>query len=245
MVKQCRLVFLICFVFGGCTEEIAPNPEELGLKYYPLQVGDYWIYQVIETHYQNQFANQASDSINYFVRERVDTIFKDLTNKDTYKIIRSRRNKTSEIWGTDSVFVVNKSGSDVRVTQNNVRVVKFIFPVVEGKKWNAHIYTTQSGVNNSSDQKFYGFADKNAAFSINNITYPNTVKVIQTLNDNAIERQDAFEVYAYGLGRIYKQVIAFNYCSDPDRQNGCEVGKQFIITGVKRVEKLLEHGSVK
>ncbi|QMU28429.1 hypothetical protein [Adhaeribacter radiodurans] len=245
MLKQGLLVLFICFFFIGCTEKIDPNPEGLGLQYYPLQVGDYWIYHVTETSYQNQFAHQASDSVNYFVRERVDTVFKDLTNEDTYKIIRSRRNSTAEEWSSDSVYVVNKSASDVSVTQNNLRVVKFIFPVKEGKKWNANIYNTQSGVNNTSEQKFYSFANQNVAFLLNGLTYPNTVKVEQFSNDNAIEKQEAFEIYAYGVGRVYKQIIDFNYCSDPDRQNGCEVGKQFIVTGIKRTEKLQEHGSIK
>ncbi|MDQ4139044.1 MAG: hypothetical protein M3142_00835 [Bacteroidota bacterium] len=245
MVKQWLLFLFINYLFSGCTQEIAPNPEEIGLKYYPLQVGDYWIYQVTETRYQNQFASQPGDSVQYWVREQVDTVYKDLTNENTYKIIRSRRNNADGEWGTDSVYVVNKSGSDVRVTQNNVRVVKFIFPVTEGKKWNAQIYNTRSGVNNSSEQTFYSFANLSAAFSINGTTYPNTVKVVQVLNENAIEKQELFEIYAYGIGRIYKHVVAYNYCSDPDRQNGCGVGTEFIITGIKRIEKLQEHGSIK
>ncbi|MDQ3292101.1 MAG: hypothetical protein M3Q05_12515 [Bacteroidota bacterium] len=245
MVKQWLLVLFICILAGGCTKEITPDPEELGLKYYPLHVGDYWIYQVTETRFQNQFENQASDSVSYFVRERVDTVFKDLTNEDTYKIIRSRRNNSSEAWSSDSVYMVNKSGSDIRVSQNNVRVVKFIFPVLEGKKWNPNIFNSRSGVNDNQDQTFYSFANPNAAFSLNGIIYPKTVKVAQILNENAIEKQNAFEIYAYGIGRIFKQAINYQYCSDPDRQNGCEVGKQFIITGIKRIEKLQEHGSLK
>lgn len=245
MFKRYLIALLVSFLFGSCTEEVAPDTAALGLKYYPIQTGDYWIYQVTETRYKNQFASQADDSIRYWVRERVDTVFKDLTNEDTYKITRSRRNTAAEEWGTDSVFVVNKSGTDVRVTQNNVRVVKFIFPVMNGKKWNAHIFNPPSAVDNKPEELFYSFVGKGQTFLLNGTTYSNTVRVIQINNENAIERQERFEVYGYGVGRIYKQVLSYNYCSDPDRQNGCEVGQQFIITGLKRVEKLQEHGSFK
>ncbi len=245
MVKRLFIIVSLSFLFASCTEEVTPDTGALGLKYYPLQTGDYWIYQVTETRFKNQFPNQANDSVSYFVRERVDSVFKDLTNEDTYKIIRSRRNTSTEEWGTDSVFVVNKSTTDVRVTQNNVRMVNFIFPVTDGKKWNPHIFNSQSSVANKPEETFYSFADQGQSWVINGTTYLNTVRVVQLNNENAIERQNKFEVYAFGIGRIYKQVIAYNYCSDPDRQNGCEVGKQFIVTGLKQVEKLQEHGSFK
>lgn len=234
-------LFLIC----SCTEEIPVNPEALGLKYYPLQTGDYWIYKVSEVRYKNQFAEQASDSINYYVRERIDTVFKNLTGEDTFKFNRSRRQTPLEEWGQDSLFVVNKSATDVRITQNNRKVVSFIFPVLEGKKWNAHIFNTQSSVTNAAEATFYTFANTGHPVVINGNTYSNTVKVVQVVNDNAIEQQDLHEVYAYGVGRIFKQKLSYQFCSDPDRQNGCAIGEKFIITGVKKTEKLQEHGSSK
>lgn len=237
-------VFII-LVISSCTKEIAPDPVALGYKYYPVQIGDYWIYQVTETRFQNQFASQANDSITYLVRERVDTIFNDLTGENTFKIVRSRRNLATEEWGNDSVFVLNVSNSSVRLTKNNVKVIPFIFPVVEGKKWNAHIFNTQSSVTNKAEETFYSFANTGQPFQMAGTTYPNTVKVVQLFNDNVIERQDLYEVYGYGIGRLYKQELSYQYCSDPERQSGCEVGNQFIVTGIKRVEKLQEHGSVK
>ncbi|QNF35068.1 hypothetical protein HUW51_20970 [Adhaeribacter swui] len=241
-------LFLLCgvlFLLLGCTEEEHLKPEMLGLKYYPLQAGNFWIYQVSEIRYKDQFVNEATDSVTYLVREQIDTVFQDLTGEDTYKFTRSRRSTSAEDWGQDSVFVVNKSATDVRVMQNNRRVVSFIFPVTEGKKWNAHIFNSQSSVNNPAEVTYYSFAQVGQPFRVNGINYANTVQVNQIKNSNAIEEQDFYEVYAYGVGRILKQKLAYQYCSDPDRQNGCEIGNQFIINGVKITEKLIEHGSLK
>ncbi len=235
----CGILLLVL----SCTEEVPLQPETLGLKYYPLKIGDFWIYKVTETRYHNQFAEQANDSVSYFVREQIDTVFRDLAGEDTYKFTRSLRNSPTEAWSQDSVFVVNKSGSDVRITQNNQRVVAFIFPVLEGKQWNAHIFNTQSSVNNPAEETFYSFANVGQAAVINGINYANTVKVVQLANENAIEQQGLYEIYAYSVGRIFKQKLAYQYCSDPDRQNGCEIGSKFIITGIKQTEKLEEHGS--
>ncbi|RDC63071.1 hypothetical protein [Adhaeribacter pallidiroseus] len=234
----CGLLFLV----GSCTEDVPIEPEALGLKYYPLKTGEYWIYKVTQTRYQNQFAEQATDSVSYYVREQIDTVFRDLAGEDTYKFTRSRRNTPADAWSQDSVFVVNKSASDVRLTQNNRRVVSFIFPVLEGKKWNAHIFNSQSSLTNPAEETFYFFANTRQPTVVNGINYANTVKVVQLANDNAIEKQDGHEVYGYGVGRIYKQKLAFQYCSDPDRQNGCEIGSKFIITGIKQIERLEEHG---
>jgi hypothetical protein len=233
---------ILLLVFS-CTEEVPLQPETLGLKYYPLKTGDFWIYKVTETRYRNQFAEQASDSASYYVREQIDTVFRDLAGEDTYKFTRSRRNMPAEAWSQDSVYVVNKSSSDVRLTQNNKRVVAFIIPVLEGKQWNAHIFNTQSSVNNPAEETFYSFAKVGQPSVISGVTYANTVKVVQLANENAIEQQDLHEVYAFGVGRIYKQKLAYQYCSDPDRQNGCTIGNKFIITGIKQTEKLEERGS--
>ncbi len=235
----CGLFFLVC----SCTEEVPLSPETFGLKYYHLKTGDFWIYKVTQTRYRNQFAEQASDSVSYYVREQIDTVFQDLAGEATFKFTRSRRNTPAEAWGKDSVFVVNKSGTDVRLTQNNWRVVAFIFPVLQGKQWNAHIFNTQSSVNNPAEVTFYSFADVGQPAVINGVNYANTVKVVQLANKNAIEQQDLHEIYGYGVGRIYRQKLVYQYCSDPDRQNNCEIGTNFIIMGTKKTEKLEEQGS--
>lgn len=245
MFRVIITVFVLSCLFTSCTEEVAPDTQALGLDYYPLHTGEYWIYKVTETHYKNQLETQGSDSITYYVRERIDTVYQDLAREDTYQFTRSRRNSLTENWGSDSVFVVNKSNSDVRRNQNNRKTVTFIFPVLDGKRWNANIFNTQSSFANKSEEKFYSFSDKGKPAIINGSNYLNTIKVTQAINDNAIEHQDWYEVYGFGVGRIYKQVLSYYYCSDPTRQNGCEVGKQFIITGKKQIEKLQEHGIIK
>jgi len=242
-MRRSGLIIGLFLLVLSCTDEVSFEPDSLGLKYYPLKSGDFWIYKVTETRYRNQFAEQASDSVSYFIREQIDTVFQDLAGETTYQFTRSRRNTPAESWGLDSVFVVNKSGTDVRLTQNNRRVVSFIFPVLEGKKWNAHIFNTQSSVNNPAEVTWYTFANVGQAAVINGTNFANTVKVVQLANENAIEQQDLHEVYAYGIGRIYKQKLANQYCSDPDRQNGCEIGSKFIITGIKQTEKLVERGA--
>ena len=246
MRKSFLLVLFLLVLIGGCrTEEIKPLPDEAGTRYYPLRVGAYWVYQVTETRYKNQFADQPGDSVTYEVREQIDTIYQDLTGALAYHFIRSRRLSPAAAWGADSVFVVHKSASDVRLSWNNIRQVPFIFPVLDGKKWNADIFNVNSNVLNNMETHYYTFAGKGQPLVVNDTTYQNTVKVIQRLNENAIERQDRYEVYAYDVGRIYKSALAYEYCADPDRQNACEVGRGYIIKGVKRVEKLRAYGFTK
>lgn len=246
MRKSFNLVWFFLVLLGGCqTEVIKPVPDEAGTQYYPLRAGDYWIYRVVETRYRNQLAWQPGDSSVYFVREQIDTIYQDLTGQPAYQFTRSRRPSATAAWGADSVFVVNKSASDVRLYYNNVRWVPFVFPVLDGKKWNAHVFNVNSQVTNPAQADYYTFAAPGQPFTVGDTTYQNTVKVIQRFNENAIERQDAYEVYAYGVGRIYKQVLAFDYCSDPARQNACAVGEEYIVKGSKRTEQLQAYGSLK
>ncbi|CAA9228249.1 MAG: hypothetical protein AVDCRST_MAG95-870 [uncultured Adhaeribacter sp.] len=245
MIKYIGVILLAGLLLNGCTDEISPTPDALGSKYYPLRVGAYWIYQVTETRYKNQPATTPGDSVAYFIKEQIDTIYQDLTGQDTYQYTRSRRNMLTDDWGSDTMFAVNKSATDVRVQRNNRRQVTFIFPVSNGRKWNPDIFNTNSQVFNKPEEKFYYFGEVGQPFSVNDTTYQNTVKVIQQQIENAIERQNQFEIYAYGVGRVFKQFLRFDYCSDPDRQNGCQVGQGYIITGLKRTEKLINYGTAK
>ncbi len=80
------------------------------------------------------------------------------------------------------------------------------------------------------------------AFSLRDTTFANTVKVVQRYEVNAIEQDDRQEVYAQGVGLIYKRVIDYEYCSNPRTQGNCEVGSGFVINGRKREHRLQSFG---
>jgi hypothetical protein len=227
------LLMLLLFLAGCKTNTVEPDPDALGHRFFPLEVKSFRIYQVNETRYLNDQATTTS----YQVRERVEAVVTDLANEETFHIIRSRRESPSQPWADDSVIVVRRSVSDLRVTRHNVKVVQLIFPVRNGKSWNANAF-------NHSGQNEFTYQAVGLPYTVDNQTYDKTVTVIQGDVSNLIELDERKEVYAEDIGLIYKEYTRLNYCDDPSK---CSFNRQptpYIQEGVRRVDKLISFGTM-
>jgi hypothetical protein len=230
-----NLVFLLLLACGLCQcSEVHHLAEDIGREYYPVQVGNYWIYEVSEATFTNQTLQEPADSITYQVQERVDTVFRDQTGELTYRVIRSRRTHGGQAWNGDSVVTINKSLSDLRYTRNNLKTVKLVFPPAEHKKWNGNAF-------NSREPEEYYFAQVGQPFILDDSTYNNTVRVVQAWNEDLLKLEDRQEVYALGIGLIYKKTIDLNYCNGDVGQH-CQVGQHYVVYGRRILQKLIAFG---
>src|SRR5436190_1792859 len=106
MKKTGYILLLLSVLFYGCTEKEELNDMTAGKTYYPMAIGDYRIYNVSHTRWEN---NAVKYSDTFQIRERVDTLFNNLAGEATYKIIRSKRPTSSDAWVDDSVITVTLS----------------------------------------------------------------------------------------------------------------------------------------
>ncbi|WP_242928209.1 hypothetical protein [Pontibacter vulgaris] len=242
------LVLATAFI-AGCDDKFAElDPSTAGYDYYPLEVGDYRIYDVTNI----RFLHNVGDTTRFQMRELVDTTFIDQTNTVNYKIIRSIRADDNSEWQEDSVMVVTKSLTNVILTKDNTKYVKMVFPVKEGKKWAADMYNTHTIPEEKrndfmSDRDPFKikepstFIDVDKPYSVGGKSYTNTVTIIQgTPIDPIMGIDDRKEVYAKGIGRVYR---IFNRATfAPCAPNQCAFGEQFKLDGHERHEVLVSYG---
>lgn len=233
MPKNLFFLFLLACGLWQCTE-VKDLGDDIDRQYYPVEVGNYWIYEVSETTFTNQFLREPTDSITYQVRERVDTVFRNQAGELTYKVIRSKRANASQSWGSDSIVTIQRSLSDLRYTRDNVKKVKLIFPLTENKKWNANAF-------NNLEPEEYSLSQVGQPFSLDDTVYTSTVRVVQALNENLVELDDRQEVFALGVGLIYKRVIDIDFCDEGPGQN-CQIGEHYVVHGRRILQKLIAYG---
>lgn len=239
------LFALSAFLIGCDNKYKDPDPQLMGYTYYPLEVGDYRVYDVTDTRYLN---NQASTS-QFQLRERVDTSFLDQTGQLVYKIIRSVRQNGQSPWLDDSVITVVKTETMVLRTQNNTKVVKLVFPVKEGKNWAGDAFNT--GIANGVDpneslpnrKEEYKYGPVGEPYDLEGQTYPKTVTVTQGFPVDDVQLDDRKEVYAEGIGLIYRLFNKAVYCEGSSNST-CEEGVNWKETGHERHEVLIEHGKL-
>lgn len=234
MIKNLLCWCMLAFVAISCDESfVTPDPEARGLNYYPLEVGNYRVYNVTDIKYQHNVATEE----RFQMREWVADSFLDQTNTLTYKIIRSIRPNAQSEWLDDSVMTLVKTNNHVILTKDNTKYVKLVFPVEEGKTWQPDMFNVRNYESGRKEVATYSAVDKPSESG----AFEETVTVKQEGKfyspDAGVD--DRQEVYARGVGLVYRLFKRLDY---EECTIGCENPE--ILDGHERREELIDYGKL-
>ncbi|KAA9339843.1 hypothetical protein F0P96_04295 [Hymenobacter busanensis] len=219
---------------SSCGRETV-QPDPVDTDYYPLAVGSYRIYQVEDRNYLDN--RQVGATVISQRRERVTDSYTDAAGMLTYRIIRSVRANAGAAWQDDSVLSVTVKPTAVELTSNNRRTLELVFPAKNGVSWNRNVYNDRDTVVAKNRQ----YEAVGATYKIGNLTFDNTITTVDPSADTIFYRRSQRQIFARGVGRVYRQTRVFNYCQGVQGQN-CQVGTGYIVIGEEHVEKLIEKG---
>ena len=196
---------------ASCEQEtLSPQSQRLGVSYYPMEVGRYAEYAVEEIIYT---VVAEPDTQQYLLREVVADSFPGQGGEIIYQLERSTRPSTQQDWSLDSVWTARKSTQRVVVIENNVPLVKLVFPFTSGLNWDANAL-------NSREADSYELVATPEVLR-NEIKSPldstllvDMLTVVQEQSqDTIITRFEASETYARDLGLVYKKSLRLQYCN--------------------------------
>jgi hypothetical protein len=234
-------VFLVSFLLIiSCSETEQVFPD-LGMDYYPLQVGNYAVYQVEETTILQSTETEELYELKVTV---TDSIIND-KGEVTYIMVREKKIAGASVnwenYDTWSVKVINS-----RVIQNeaNVTFVKLIFPPSLNLSWDGNEY------NNMPDNGELFYDGEDTDYFISEMDKPISLEtgieadqsltvIHNDLKDNYTGIDERKEIYARDVGLIYKEVVQIKYCTDI----AC-YGQQKVEQGVILVQSLKEYGKI-
>ena len=207
------------FMLASCKKETEAPYDNT--NYFPLQVGKYILYDV-DSIVHNDF-NETS--IPYHSQMRYDVVdsFKDNQGRLSYTINVMWRKNTTEPFVPSDVIHVTKTATGLEWVQGNVRLLKMIFPVVEGASWNGNsaVSTLDPQLDEYLVDKYgwnYQYANLKAEYDPGNNPFYNTVTVNEADQTTNIagdtvyaDRNYSQAVYAYGTGLIYKERVFWTY----------------------------------
>ncbi|GAB3813734.1 hypothetical protein [Pontibacter rugosus] len=237
MKKTLLLLAMLTGVITACEETfVEPDPKAMGYDYYPLEIGDYRVYNVTDI----KFRSNVGDTSRFQIRELVDTSFYDQSNTLNYKIVRAVRADDTKPWVEDSVMTVLKSNGSVLLTQNNTTFVKLVFPVKENKTWAGDAFN--NNVINVDEKEPYTYTNVGESYTVRGQVFDKTATVIQgNPTNNLVQLNDRKEVYAEGVGRIYRLYNKVVYCNETQSVD-CNFGEDFKLFGTERHEELVTYG---
>ncbi len=211
---------ILFFVLIGATiaacesETLPPQNNRLGISYFPLEVGRYSDYQVETIEYS---LISEPDTQQYQLREVVADSFPGQGGEVVYRLERLVRLEASQEWRLDSVWTARKSPQRIVVVENNVPIVKLVFPFRPGLEWDANALNSRE-LDNYELRSTSPMLLEEINSPLDSNLFINTLTVIQTESqDTIITNIQASETYAENLGLIYKKSLRLQYCaSEPE-----------------------------
>lgn len=191
------IALLLAGCFSACKKDTAPAPD-LGYEYYPVQAGSWVIYDVDSTYY-NLFTKQKEE-FSFQLKELVDSVFPDNAGRSMMRIKRFYRNTSNDEWKVKRVWSAVRTTDRVERTEENVKIIKLIFPVRRGKSWDGNAMNTLG-------EMIYKYSTAHESATIGSTTFDSTATILQEADSNLIEKKFKQEIYAKNVGLIYKAYI--------------------------------------
>lgn len=209
------------------------------LSYFPLRVGNFQIYQVSETDFQNTSCSDTSEPPTKIYELKVVTYDSTKNAEDgyTYLIHRYTRSDSTQRWEDLDTWSARVTSNRVIVNEGNTPYVKMVFPLVDNSAWNGNLYNNLKDPSNL-DYGIYHVKNLGRSYQLSGgKKYSNTLTVIQADNRDFVVTQDkGFEVYAPSVGLIYREITHLEYL-----QPFCP-GRQTVASGIIYFQTLKSTG---
>lgn len=226
-----RIIQIVFFVVAckGCTPKCDNCNNAIdGKTFFPLEVGRYIEYDVYEEEFN---LGRPKSTQQYQIKELIAEKYQDPSGREAYRIERYRRGVEGQRWQPDSTITVRLLADQAIRNENGNEYVKMVFPPTEKLVWNGNIY-------NSVGEDNYELKNVGKDFKVGQQSFAQTATVIQQ-NDSTLVNQDKrLEVYAVGVGLVYRERINLQFCSS----SAACVGKAQIDFGNRQYIKYKNAG---
>jgi len=220
------VVFAFCYLAIGCKKQ-TENFKSASLQdYYPLQVGKNYLYRLDST-VPFSFGSRLIVK-SYQAKDSVESTFTDIQGRKVFRIFRTIRDTAgNQPWRFAATYTATVTPTTIEYVDNNKRFVKLHLPVVEGYSWKAHSYIDTKSINSLVpylDEWEYAYQNVEQPYTVRNITFDSTIYVFQHNEtsppgpfdpNNYQQRNFGVEVYAKGVGLIYKEFLHWTYQTTP------------------------------
>ncbi len=193
------MTLLTASLLSSCGKETLEVPS-VSYNYSPTEKGTYVVYDV-DSIVHSTDDNDNDDSVYYYhyqVMEVIDTPFVDGEGLTRQVLARYYRADTTQAWAINIVWSQSITSTTAYRWEDNVPYHKLSFPINGDIEWDGND-------KNTFNEEMYHYADIHAAKSYGSLSFDSTLTVIQRDDNNFVEIIFGEEVYAAGIGMVYKE----------------------------------------
>lgn len=242
----CLAVLATMSIFSCKKADPVTQLTEENTRYIPLEKGKYITYNVDSTIWFDTACVKLVKK--YQMMYTVADTFTDAQGRLSYRIDTRIRELTDQPWILHDVLYVTPTDVNLEWSQSGLRQVKMVFPIKERASWKGNSYVPT----NDADLKFYDnwdfyYTNVGESFNTGEVIYPNTLMVNQVdrvendperIPEAHASRTYGKEVFAEGIGMVYKEYIRWTYDpeaffnNDPDQPSRCRKGTSVVMRAV-------------
>ncbi|MDE1191958.1 MAG: hypothetical protein PW786_07460 [Arachidicoccus sp.] len=230
------LIVIVLFACISCTKDKEENFSVVSCKeYMPMHLGDVQLYRLdslVPTAFGQSMITKSYIAKDTVVAQRLDAVGD--TTFDVSRFVTDTLRSGSWALTTAYQIVYTKNTCDL-IQADGKRFIKLSTPVRNGYFWDGNQYFV-SGANQSSsdsDWAYYGWnysydsvgASYNSAYNVySNAVIVNEINDLEPFDPDAyIQTQYAQEVYAKGVGLIYRNMLFYMYQGSSNLGSGYDL----------------------
>jgi hypothetical protein len=197
-----HVVVLVAILIAilSCHEQVT-SPVADESAYFPLEVGNFWIYQVTTETYATA---QTPIKRSYQVQQKLSRSYP-LNGLLVFVIDESTRPNDKSPWILKSIHTVYKNQLEVVVQNDNAPVVKLAFPIAAVTSWNTNLYNTRPLV-------LLRYENAGRPFSVGKFNFDDTVSVLGSNDSTLVGQEKYLRVYARSTGCVYREDRSLAFC---------------------------------
>lgn len=186
-------------LLSSCSKETVEIPS-VSFHYFPTEKGKYVIYDVDSVVHSTD-DNNNDDSVHYYhyqVKEVIDTPFIDGEGRQRQVLVRYYRPDTSYSWNINIVWSQLLTSTSAYKWEDNIPYHKMSFPINSTVEWNLNDM-------NTLNEELYHYEGLHESRTYHNMNFDSTITVIHNDGENFVEKIYGEEVFAAGIGLVYKE----------------------------------------
>ena len=188
-----KIYFILLVIISSC-KPIDYDNINYYYNYFPLQINqekEFLVTNIVHSSF-------GRDTSSYFLKEIITDYNINIEGDTVYTLERYWKVDSSLSYEIKDVWTSKKNLGAGYLNEENITYTKLIFPLSLNIYWNGNAF-------NNLDYQEYSIESINIPFQLNNLIFDSTVTVIQNYKSNLLEFENAKEIYATGIGLIYKE----------------------------------------
>jgi hypothetical protein len=203
MLKIIRYWYVLAaMVFIGCDNSIdQPELKAPDYNYFPLYEGLEWIDSIRQIHIDDPVG--VYDTIFYLTKTTIDSIEAVAEFDTNFYCTKYRFDTASQSWNFQNRFWFNRTRTKLLEHDENVTMLRLVFPLSLGTQWNPYSYTVYS----DTSLRDMVIAIDNPVL-IHGMHFDSTMTVMHQNDSTLIYKYVEKSIFAYNLGKVNYEFIS-------------------------------------